>query len=578
MEPTDWNSVNWRTANRNVRNLRRRIFRATQQGDFPKVASLQKLMLRSYANRLLAVRRVTQTNQGKRTPGVDKVLIKTPTARGKLVDELGTFQPWRAQPTKRVYIPKASGKKRPLGIPTIRDRALQAMVKNMLEPSWEARFEATSYGFRPGRSGHDATERLFHLLNAQTRMKWVVDADIEGAFDNIDHDFLLQTIGEIPGRELIRQWLKAGYMDEFRWHPTDTGTPQGGVISPLLANIALHGMEEALNVRRIKWGVGKTRLVSDSAVVRYADDFVVTCTTREEAERVIDRLQPWLEKRGLRLSEEKTRIVHIKDGFDFLGFNLRQYDAPGTKRRGVVLLTKPSRDSVVKIRKRLKDEWLALRGHNVNEVTTRLNPIIRGWANYFRPKVSYKTFQALDEWMFRRELRYVKYRHPNKPWSWQKDRYWGRLHRQKNDNWVFGDTHSGVILLKFSWFNIQRHVMVKDSASPDDPMLSEYWIKRNRDGAKTLSPSRQKMARRQAYVCEVCGDTLFNGEEVETHHRIRRSRGGKPTYENLTLQHLYCHDQSDERNKTMSFGNASDSLEPDVVKVTSPVLRGAGSE
>jgi len=229
---TDWNSVNWRKANRQVRNLRCRIFRASQQGDFRKVASLQKLMLRSYSNRLIAVRRVTQVNQGKRTPGVDKVLVKTPKARGNLVDDLATVQPWRAHPTKRVYIPKANGKTRPLGIPAIKDRALQAMVKNALEPSWEARFEGTSYGFRPGRGCHDAIQKIFNLARPNKRKKWILDADIEGAFDTIDHEYLMRAIGPVPGRELIRQWLKAGYVDRGVFHPTEAGTPQGGVISP----------------------------------------------------------------------------------------------------------------------------------------------------------------------------------------------------------------------------------------------------------------------------------------------------------------------------------------------------------
>jgi RNA-directed DNA polymerase len=540
---TDWNSVNWRTTNRQVRNLRRRIFRATQQGDYRKVASLQKLMLRSYANRLGAVRRVTQVNQGRRTPGVDKVLVKTPTARGKLVDELGTHQPWRAKPTKRVYIPKANGKLRPLGIPTIRDRCLQAMVKNALEPSWEARFEATSYGFRPGRGCHDAIAYLFNLLRPQTHMKWVVDADIEGAFDHIDHAYLLQVIGPVPGRELIRQWLKAGYLEGFTWQPTETGTPQGGVISPLLANIALHGMETALEVKREKNGKHGFSLASPCAVARYADDFVVTCRTREDGERAIDRLVPWLAERGLTLSEEKTRIVHIKDGFDFLGFNVRQYEDLATKRCGVVLLIKPSRASMQRIRDRLRTEWLALRGHNVREVVTRLNPVIRGWANYFRCGVSSRAFKTLDAWMYRREVRYARHSHPHKSRHWHRHQYWGQLHRQRKDNWVFGDKRTGMVLLKFSWFRIQRHILVKGTASPDDPALKAYWAKRQRHHARGLSPSERKIARRQGYVCPGCGETLFNGEELHTHHEQWRSRGGSNTYPNLTLYHLYCHQQ-----------------------------------
>src|SRR5258708_1788116 len=246
-ELTNWNAIDWRETNRHVRNLRQRIFRATQEGDWDKVQSLQRLMLRSRANIQQSVRRVTQVNQGKKTPGIDKVLVKTPAERGELVDEMSHFTPWRAIPVKRVYIPKANGKKRPLGIPTIKDRVLQAMVKNALEPSWEARFEGISYGFRPGRSAQDAIMQIW-MIAKEKRKTWILDADISGCFDNINHEYLLKTIGTFPAKELIRQWLKAGYVEYGKLHETHTGTPQGGVISPLLANISLHGIETALKI------------------------------------------------------------------------------------------------------------------------------------------------------------------------------------------------------------------------------------------------------------------------------------------------------------------------------------------
>src|ERR687887_273783 len=229
---TDWQSVNWRKANRQVRNLRQRIFKAAQAKDWNKVRSLQKLMLRSYSNTLISVRRVTQENKGKRTPGIDGVKVISPEGRGRLVDHLMAFQPWRAKPAKRVYIPKANGKLRPLGIPTVVDRCLQARVKNALEPRWEATFEASSYGFRPGRSCHDAISHVAHLTRPDGHKKWVVDADIKGAFDNIAHAYVLEAIGEVPGRELIKPWLKAGYVEHGTFHPTEAGTPQGGVITP----------------------------------------------------------------------------------------------------------------------------------------------------------------------------------------------------------------------------------------------------------------------------------------------------------------------------------------------------------
>src|ERR1700730_2261506 len=358
---TDWNTINWRKANRTVRHLRQRIFRATQEGNLKKVRSLQKLMLKSYSNRLVSVRRVTQMNAGKNTPGVDKLVVKTPAARGRMVDILAHSTLWKAKPARRIYIPKAKGKLRPLGIPVMIDRCLQAIVKNALEPAWEARFEGSSYGFRPGRSCHDAIEKIYGLARPNKTKKWVLDADIRGAFDNISHDYLLKTIGSVPGKELIKQWLKAGYVEQGAFHATEQGTPQGGVVSPLLANIALHGMEEAIGVKYDYRG----QIIGKRAVVRYADDFVCFCETREDAERVQGILTEWLKERGLTLSEEKTRIVHLTEGFDFLGFNIRHYPAPKTSRTGWKLLIKPSKESVQDMRTKLKILWEKAQGTNV---------------------------------------------------------------------------------------------------------------------------------------------------------------------------------------------------------------------
>jgi len=536
---TDWNGVNWRKANRQVRNLRQRIFRATQTGDLKKVRSLQKLMLRSYSNTLLSVRRVTQVNEGKYTAGIDKLVVKTPGARGRLVEYLSTCQPWRAKPAKRVYIPKAKDKLRPLGIPTILDRCLQAKVKNALEPYWEARFEGSSYGFRPGRSCHDAITKIYLIARPNKRKKWVVDADIKGCFDNIDHQFLLDTIGPVPGRELIKQWLKAGYVDKEVFYNTEAGTPQGGVLSPLLANIALHGMEEALDVKYSSQGY----IRGSRAVVRYADDFVVFCESKEDAEQAVVTLEEWLSKRGLSLSQEKTRITHLTQGFDFLGFNIRHYKAPQTSKTGYKLLIKPSNESVKAIREKLRAEWQKGLGSNTIALIKRLNPIIRGWANYFRIGVAKAIFYKLDNWMFHRERRYANRTHPTKPQHWKKERYWGRINLGRKDNWVFGDKHTGGFLLKFAWFDIRRHALIPGTYSPDDPSLRKYWQERIKTEVKNLPPSEQRIAKNQNYACEVCGESLFNGEELHTHHVKPRKDGGKDAYHNLKLVHLYCHQQ-----------------------------------
>jgi RNA-directed DNA polymerase len=405
---TDWNAIDWRKANRTVRNLRHRIFRATHEGNLKKVRSLQKLMLKSYSNRLVSVRRVAQVNAGKHPPGVDKLVIKTPVARGKMVDALAHYSLWKAKPAKRVYIPNANNKLRPLGIPVVVDRCLQAMLKNALEPAWEARFEGSSYGFRPGRSCHDAIEKIYGLARPNKTKKWVLDADIRGAFDTISHAYLLKTIGPVPGKELIKQWLKAGYVEHGAFHATEQGTPQGGVASPLLANIALHGMEEAIGVQYDYRG----QLIGKRAVVRYADDFVCFCESREDAEQVQKILVEWLKERGLTLSEEKTRIVHLTEGFDFLGFHVRHYPAPQTSRTGWKLLIKPSRESVQDVQRKLKDQWNKAQGTNVQAVLAKLNPIIRGWANYFRTAVAKEIFSSLDRWMFYKTDRYTRYNGP----------------------------------------------------------------------------------------------------------------------------------------------------------------------
>lgn len=538
-KPTDWNAINWRKANRAVRNLRQRIFRAAQEGNLKKVRSLQKLMLKSYSNRLVSVRRVAQINAGKYTPGMDKLVIKTPEARGKMVDVLAHYSPWKAKPARRVYIPKSGNKLRPLGIPAMADRCLQSMVKNALEPAWEGRFEGISYGFRPGRSGQDAIGKIYLLARPNKAKKWVLDADIKGAFDNISHDYLLKTIGRVPGHGLIKQWLKAGYVDENVFYETEAGTPQGGVISPLLANIALHGMENAIGVKHNNRG----EIIGKRAVVRYADDFVCFCETKEDAEQVRQMLVEWLKERGLTLSEEKTRIVHLTEGFDFLGFNIRHYPAPQTSRSGWKLLIKPSKESVQKVQKKLKELWLRANGASVQTVLLKLNPVIRGWANYFRTVVASEIFQSLDSWMFYRADHYTRRMHPNKSKDWRRRTYWGQLLLDRSDQWVFGDKQTGKHLVKFSWFPIERHTLVKGMASPDDPSLREYWNERLARAAKDLTLSKQKIALRQKGRCLECFESLFNGEEIQIHHRLPRSLGGNSSYSNLVLVHLLCHQQ-----------------------------------
>jgi RNA-directed DNA polymerase len=537
---TEWQHVNWRKAYTVVRNLRQRIFKATRNNDVKRVRGLQKLLLKSYSNVLLSVRRVTQINAGKHTPGIDKLLIKTGPAKAHLVDWLKLGQPWKAIAAKRVYIPKSNGKRRPLGIPSIIDRCYQAIVKEALEPFWEAQFEPTSYGFRPSRSAQDAIGQIYVAANVHTRKKWVLDADIAGCFDQIDHDFLLNQIGNFPGRRMIAQWLKAGYVEHGERHPTEVGTPQGGVISPLLANIALHGMESALGILRYRQGTikkGTRRLV-----VRYADDFVVLCETQADAETAREDLQRFLALRGLTLSTEKTRIVNLSEGFDFLGFNIRHYQNTDT-RSGWKQLICPSRERVARFRQKLRDTYKRLQGSNAICLIRVLNPILRGWANYYRGVVSSKVFNHLGGYVFWKTRRWISKTHPNKSYTWRDQQYWMEHPAYPGKNWSFVDKGSGMVLYRIGCTRIQRHVLIQGQACPDDPDFRDYFEQRRRQSRQieNFPKAAQRIIRKQQAKCPHCGQSLFNGEDVHIHHKRPRAKGGSNLVSNLVALHMVCH-------------------------------------
>jgi RNA-directed DNA polymerase len=505
-------TINWRSCEEQVRRLRQRIFKATREGDWPKVRNLQKLMLRSRANTLVSVRQVAQRNAGRKTAGIDGEVALTSHARTELVVRVhDSIQSWQPRAVKRVYIPKAGDrtKLRPLGIPVLMDRCHQARVRNALEPEWEARFEARSYGFRPGRGCHDAIAAIFQTLCRRNAARvWIVDADLASAFDRIDHDRLLAVIGDFPARGMVADWLKAGVFEPGKgFAPTEEGTPQGGVISPLLLNVALHGLEEAAGVSCYSSGTRAGRPRPGSPVViRYADDLVALCHSRDQAERVKAELAGWLAPRGLRFNEDKTRIVHASYGFDFLGFNVRRY---GEGK----LLIKPSATAVRRLRERLATEMRALRGSNAAAVIARLTPITRGWAAYYRGVVSSKLFASLDHYLFKLTYKWAKRSHKNKPTSWIVDRYYGKFNRFRNDRWVFGDRDSGAYLPKLAWTGIVRHIPVKGGASPDDPDLAEYWASRRQKVKPPLDTYTLALLSRQGARCALCGDHLLSADQ-----------------------------------------------------------------
>jgi RNA-directed DNA polymerase len=534
-----------------VRRLQERIFRASQQGRWRQVRSLQKLLLRSDANLVLSVRQATQVNDGRATPGVDGRIATTAKERWRLLTDLRQTRPHQPQPVRRVYIPKASGKLRALGIATIEDRVRQHVVKTALEPAWEPHFEAPSYGFRPGRSTHDAIAACFNWLNSRSTARWVLDADIRGAFDHISHAYILQRLGNFPARRQIQAWLTAGYLEHGQFFRTTEGTPQGAICSPLVANVALDGLADLLASR---FPYPSRRVRPYFGYIRYADDLVVTSPDKGRLEAAVPVIQEWLAERGLELNAEKTRIVHIDDGFNFLGFHLRRYK--GT------LLIKPQKEKVLAKLTEIR-AWLRMHIHTKQEeVITYLNQTLRGWSLYYRHVASSKVFAYVDHRLFRMLWTWARRRHPHKPAKWIKAKYFPAIGTRK---WVFAVKtkdrrgHSITRSLVDARLSIKRHVLVAGRNSPLDPSLRDYWRKRARwrTGLRyDASAVKRILGARQNWRCPVCRASLLNEEPLDLHHRQAVARGGTDELDNLELRHEACHYNAHELARDYSMRTA----------------------
>lgn len=460
-----WDAIDWQTAEKQVRRLQMRIAKATRQGRRGKAKALQWLLTHSFSAKLLAVKRVVR-NRGRHTAGVDGIIWTTSRQKLQAARALQR-RGYRPQPLRRVYIPKKSGKRRPLGIPTQRDRAMQALYLLALEPVAETQADRNAYGFRPKRSTADAIGQCFNALARKHSPQWILEGDIRACFDRISHSWL---ISHIPmDKSILRKWLAAGYMEEGILYPMEAGTPQSGIASPILANMALDGLEQ----------VARSAASSNQKVhvVKYADDFIITGVSREVlVEKVKPAVEAFLRARGLELSSEKTTITHIDDGFDFLGFNVRKYAGK--------LLIKPAKVSVKTFLGEIRRLIKSNRAAKTEQLVRQLNRKIRGWANYYRHVVAKKTFTYVDHQVFLALLAWVNRRHPNKSMRWKRKRYFRSQDRRQ---WVFfAPTHDkqGKVT-HFDLFHagrvaITRHVKIRANATPYDPAFHDYFARRQR--------------------------------------------------------------------------------------------------
>ncbi len=550
-EAAEWYAIDWPTIHRNVRRLQVRIVQATKERRWGRVRALQRLLTHSYSGKVLAVRRVTENN-GKATPGVDQEIWDTPEKKTQTVHALKR-RGYRSQPLRRVYIPKSDGKTmRPLGIPTMIDRGQQALHLLALDPVVETTADRNSYGFRQRRSCADAIGQCFLALKS-ANAQWILEGDIKSCFDKISHDWLL---AHVPmDRVILQKWLKSGYMEKHVLHESMDGTPQGGIISPALANCALDGLERLLQEKfpakkRLRSLGGKKPCVH---LVRYADDFVIASKSKELLEGEIKPLvEQFLQGRGLELSPTKTVISHVEHGFDFLGQNVRRY--PNGK-----LLIKPSKKNVGTFLKGIRGIINDARSMSAADLTDQLNPKIRGWADYHRHVVSKRIFGRVDHNIFSSLWQWARRRHPNKPSRWIKTKY---FERQRDRDWTFfGETCDDEARPKKVWLfhaqntPIKRHVKVRGEANPYDPAYETYF--EEREGAHMLDTFRGTRTLRflwyeQRGLCTLCNTKITRITGWRLHYCVPRVQGGSTGAANCVLLHPECHDRVHRQRLSVS--------------------------
>jgi RNA-directed DNA polymerase len=549
-----WTGIRWSKVEKTVENLQHRITKATEHGKNRKMRNLQRLLKSSESGRMIAVRQVGQENSDKNTPGIDGEVWTTPGLKIQAIQEIKGRS--KTKPLRRIYIPKTDGSKKPLGIPYMKDQAKQAVWGLALSPVVEATSDTTSFGFMPRRSCWDVNSQLRTILDKKSSPEWILDGDIEKCFDRMNHQWLLDNVP--TKKSLLKSGLKAEYIENNKLIPTKEGTPQGGVISPILANAALNGLEQSLNAKfpqiknyketsdkqgetSNKWTQSRSKI----NLVRYADDLIITGKSERQLLRVKKHVNVFLEERGLQLNESKTSINHISEGFDFLGWNIKKYSHK--------LLIKISKKSITSHKKDLR--CLVKNTSNPGLLITKLNALIRGWMNYHRCcNDIWSVWSELNHYLFNLLIKWARKRHGRKTRQWVFRRYWSRV----NGKWSFSYSNpkdnKTYRLISYNYPQVRVVNRIRINTNVYDKRNKDYLNKLKSPLEGTLTSVKDPLWVRQRGVCPVCKKYMEKNMShlISVHHIVPIKDVGSNAQSNLLLLHKHCHYESQHGTKPIN--------------------------